>query len=151
MKNGNILILILILFSNCQKSKQDISRYKIISSQILVTSDKEDKIQLQNSCKNATIYIYEDTVQFNTKCIFNETIKDKIESTEYVDSFEISHSYLNLSSRYLFKSNIKYKKINLLFKFKDSSEDSLSIIFDKEKLLVIYEPYLLEFQKMNTK
>lgn len=151
MKSGNILISILLLFSNCQKNKLDTSKYKFISSQILVTSDTEDKIQLLNSCKNATIYIYEDTVQLNAKCLFNETIKDKIESTEYVDSIKISNSYLNLSSRYLFKSSIKYKKINLLFKFKDSAEDSLSIIFDKEKLLVIYEPYLLEFQKIITK
>ncbi|MGC4102987.1 hypothetical protein [Ferruginibacter sp.] len=139
-------ITILFLLTACKHTIER-AEYRFINSQILVTSDTEDKIELLNNCKDARIYCSADSIEMDVECLFEKPVQSKITTIENVDSVYLARQYALLTSRIELPGNTTYKKMNVTFITGASEKDSLTLLCTKNKLLLLYEPYLLTFQK----
>lgn len=142
------LLLSVFFNSGCNHSSKS-KTYKFLSSSILITSDREDKEALLQTCKSSSIILFQNDIIINAGCVFGHTKGFSIVKQKCVDSSFIEEVYGN---RVISQLNIKgdscYNELNIRIKFDNKKEDSCALLFtSNNSIAILYDIYLLQFVK----
>ncbi len=139
-----IYFFCLLILVGCYENHVIIYVFK--GSQIFVTSDKEDKLQLLNDCKNSKLYLYNDSIKIDAKCLFKDVVSANIISSSNVNSSYLDSAYTLFTQRYGLQKQGTFKLLKCSTLIHSDISETFDVVFiDDKRLVVVYDVFALEF------